>query len=215
MHKLDRTAIPAPECLAAYNYQQQRWDDLTQPHKQQIRLSLIQMQGVRCAYCEGSPYSEGHIEHFRRKNQAHYPQFTFHWDNLFFACGSQDHCGHYKDRPGAPVYNPDHLIKPDVHDPDAMFYFHSSGEVRLRPNPSPEEEHRANETIRVFNLNDGPLRGDRERAVRIYLKSNPNILDTLLTFDPLIRQDFIDEEIQATRSDPYCTTIRHLFETVH
>jgi hypothetical protein len=24
---------------------------------------------------------------------------------LFFACGSSDHCGHYKDRPGAPDYD--------------------------------------------------------------------------------------------------------------
>src|SRR4051812_35154990 len=110
MHKLDRTAIPAPACLANYDHLQHSWGDIKQADKQVIRQSLVQLQGERCAYCEGSPYREGHIEHFRRKNPAHFPQLTFRWDNLFLACGSQDHCGHYKDRPRAPAYNPDHVI---------------------------------------------------------------------------------------------------------
>ena len=69
--------------------------------------------------------------------------------------------------------------------------------------------------MRVFNLNHGALKADRRRAVRIYLQRAPNILDDLLAFDPQDREVFIDEEIQATSSDPYCTTIRHLFEAVH
>jgi uncharacterized protein (TIGR02646 family) len=215
MHKLDRATVPVPACLAEYDHQQHRWDDLTQHHKQEIRQLLGQLQGDRCAYCEGPPYREGHIEHFRRKNPAHFPALTFQWDNLFLACGSQDHCGHYKDRPSAPAYNPDHLIKPDIHDPDEVLYFHSSGEVRLRPNLSDGNAIRANETVRVFNLNEGALKAARRRAVRIYLEREPDILEALILFDPQDRQVFIAEESQATSADPYCTTIKHLFEAVH
>lgn len=215
MHKLDRSTNPAPLCLAEYDYLQHSWCDITSTHKQAVRRSLVKMQGERCAYCEGPPNSDGHIEHFRRKNPAHFPELTFEWDNLFFACGSQDHCGHYKDRPRAPQYNPDHLVKPDVHDPDQVFYFHSSGEVRARPKLVGDNAIRASETIRVFNLNSGALKAARRRAIQSYFKRDPHILDGLLAFDPQERQAFIAEEIEATRSDPYCTTIRHLFETVH
>lgn len=215
MHKLDRATVPIPACLAAYHHQQHSWDDLEQPHKQEIRQLLGQLQEERCAYCEGPPYRDGHIEHFRRKNPAHFPALTFQWDNLFLACGSQDHCGHYKDRPSAAAYNPDHLIKPDIHDPDQLLYFHSSGEVRLRPNLADVNANRASETIRVFNLNQGALKAARRRAVRIYLDREPDILEALILFDPQARQVFIADECQATASDPYCTTIKHLFEAVH
>ena len=216
MHKLDRAAVPAPACLVGlYQHGVHSWDNLTQANKQEIRQQLTLLQGERCAYCEGPPYAEGHIEHFRRKNAAHFPELTFVWDNLFLACGSPDHCGHYKDRPGAPGYDPNHLIKPDVHDPDAFLYFHSSGEVRLRPGISEDATERANETIRVFNLNCGELQAERRRALKIYEKREPGILEALIRFDEQSRQGFIEQEIQATRHDPYWTTIRHFFEKAH
>jgi uncharacterized protein (TIGR02646 family) len=215
MHKLDRTGVLAPTCLAGYQYPAQNWDAVVAEHKGEIREKLIELQGERCAYCEGPPYFDGHIEHFRRKNPGHYPHLTFDWTNLFLACGSLEHCGHYKDRRGAPPYNPDRLIKPDIHDPDELLYFYSSGEVRVRAHLPPEKDDQANETIRVFNLNDGKLMAARKRALRIYREREPNILEALLDFCEADRKVFIDEEIQATCSDPYWTTIRHFFEKVH
>ena len=52
MHKLDRTVVPEPACLAAYDYHTQNWDDLVATDKQQISGSLAQLQDVRCAYCD-------------------------------------------------------------------------------------------------------------------------------------------------------------------
>ena len=180
--------------------------------KKKIRSRLRKMQGPRCAYCEGAVYCDAHIEHFRRKNPHHFPELTFAWSNLFWSCESNEHCGHYKDRPSAPPYNPADLIKPDEEDPDVYFYFHSSGEVRPRSGLDPRQLHRANETIRVFNLNCGPLKAARRQALKQYERRDPDILEALMAFDEETRQAFIIEEIQATSRDPHCTVIRHFFE---
>lgn len=118
MHYLERTAIKAPECLQNYNYPAQTWDNFGSECKKELRHQLVEMQGipedstaegaeeygVRCAYCEGPIRQGGHIEHFRRKNPQHFPELTFARENLFLACGSVRHCGHYKDRPKADPY---------------------------------------------------------------------------------------------------------------
>ncbi|MDB5334581.1 MAG: Uncharacterized protein JWN70_200 [Planctomycetaceae bacterium] len=234
MHKLNRAAVQRPACLDNYDWNTQTWDKLHGQNKKRVRLSLQSMQGqqivddasddeqyfivgLRCAYCEGQIYYGGHIEHFRRKNPAHYPALTFEWTNLFIACGSKEHCGHYKDRPSAPPYAPDNLIKPDEHVPDDYLYFHTSGEVRVRHRPgmTDNDRRRGAETIRVFNLNCGRLRGDRQKAVNLYLSRSKRILEDLMEFEENDRQAFIDEEIEATKWEPFWTTIRHSFEKLH
>jgi uncharacterized protein (TIGR02646 family) len=212
MRKLDRNAAPAPPCLANYQHDTQTWDDVSGEDKRQIRQHLEQIQGPRCAYCEGPLEALGHqIEHFRRKNPRHFPELKFTWSNLFLACNSDDHCGHYKDRHGTP-YNPAELIKPDDYDPDKYLYFHSSGEVRPRPRLTPEAQRRATETIRVFHLDCAPLRHARRRALAQYERKEPRILDDLMAFDEESRKAFIAEEVQATSGEAYCTVIRHYFE---
>ena len=229
MHKLDRATVQKPTCLDGYDYNTQTWDHLTGNDKEVVRLSLQKMQGqqivtdnalyilgLRCAYCESQIFHGGHIEHFRRKNPAHHPELTFEWTNLFIACGSIVHCGHYKDRGGAP-YRPEDLIKPDVHDPNEFLYFHSSGEVRVRNrvNMSQQDMKRGNETIRVFHLNCGALKGARHKALNRYLDRNTGILEALMDSNENDRQVFIGNEIEATKWDPFWTTIRHFFEKLN
>ena len=215
MRKLDRTIAPSPACLGAYRHPANTWNDVESAERREIRASLERMQGNRCAYCEGLVGADGHIEHFRRKGPGHYPELTFDWPNLFLSCGSSDHCGHYKDRPGAPDYNPDEIVKPDIDDPDAELYFHSTGEVRPRSDGNAPNARRATETIRVLNLNCGRLRAQRRRVVRIYEQREPGILDALMEFDEPSRREFIDAEIEFTRNDPYWTVIRHYFEKIN
>jgi uncharacterized protein (TIGR02646 family) len=231
MHLIDRNATQAPACLADWDYHTQNWDDFGGKCKRELRLALQRMQsqqfiaddaddtaycilGLRCAYCESQIYHGGHIEHFRRKNPAHFPHLTFEWTNLFLACDSQRHCGHYKDRPRAPVYNPNDLIKPDQHDPDDYLYFHSSGEVRVRNRAgmSENDHHSGAETIRVFNLDCGPLRGARSKVASAYRNKYPTLLDELMGFPENDRNEYITLEIEATRWEPHSTTIRHFFE---
>lgn len=236
MHKLIRKAVPAPECLGNYDYRTQTWDHLHPACKRQVRLALQRMQaqhcraddaddaeyviwGLRCAYCQSQIFYGGHIEHFRRKNRRRpdaYPELTFVWDNLFLACGATEHCGHYKDRPSAAPYDPDDLIKPDEYDPDAFLFFHSRGQVLVRDRADlvDADRHRASETIRVFNLNCAYLRGARLKALNAYIKRNPGLIDDLMTFDEGLRHEYIRSEIEATKWDPFSTTIKHFFETI-
>jgi len=228
MHKLDRSAITAPACLAEYDYQTQTWDDFGGICKRQVRFALFQIQGIpgitsedaaeyglRCAYCEGAIWHEGHLEHFRRKNRSRpdgYPELTFDWNNLFIACGSQDHCGHYKDRKAAQPYDPDQLIKPDEHDPEHYLYFHSSGEVRAMDRLSDEDKHRAAETIRAFGLDNPSLVGARAKAVSKYRRMKIEDFEVLASWDEADRREYFLSEIEATRWEPYATTIKHFLQ---
>jgi uncharacterized protein (TIGR02646 family) len=226
MHKLDRTGVAPPACLATYNYKAQSWDDLAPVCKRELRAALVLMQGIpgvttpdaneyglRCAYCEGTIFHEGHIEHFRRKNAKHFPQLTFAWNNLFLACGSNEHCGHYKDRRGALAYDPAQLIKPDQDEPDSYLYFHSSGEVRARAGLNPVDASRANETIRVFGLDDRTLAGSRAKSISIYKRKVASDLDELASWPFADRQAYLAGEVDATRYEPYATTVKHFLQS--
>lgn len=167
--------------------------------------------GVRCAYYEGAIRHEGHIEHLRRKNPKHYPDLTFDWDNLFLACGSRSHCGHYKDHNQA--YNPDPLIKPDEHDPEDFLYFHSSGEVCVREGLNGADKLRAETTIRVFGLKNPALTSQRARAVRQYQKLLAEDFEDLASWSEADRREYFENEIKETRWQPYATTIKHFFKS--
>jgi len=222
MHALDRTCVQPPACLGAYNHHTQTWDDLSGDCKRRLRAALVQMQGIpevttpdaneyglRCAYCEGAIHNEGHIEHFRRKNPKHHPELTFIWTNLFLSCGERTHCGHYKDRPGAPAYDPAQLIKPDVHDPNDFLYFHSSGEVREKAGIDAVDRARARETIRVFGLDNPVLAGKRAWALSIYRQKIIADIDELAHWPVADRQEYLTKEFETVRHEPYATTIRH------
>lgn len=228
MHKLERADVNAPACLAEYDYQTQKWADFGGNCKKQLRFALFQMQGIpgitvenaaeyglRCAYCEGGIYNEGHIEHFRRKNpKLGFPELTFEWSNFFLACRANTHCGHFKDRRSAPPYNPDLLVKPDEHNPEHYLYFHSSGEVRAQANLNEEDKKRATETIRVFGLDNKVLEGARARAVSGYRKIKAGDFEELVSWDPADINDYLQGEIEATRWHPYATTIKHYLHCV-
>ena len=213
MHYLDRTAAPRPPCLDEYTYPAQNWGNVNDC-KPAIRSALIVIQGERCAYCEGPLFDGRHIEHFRRKNPAHFPELTFEWTNLFLSCQSQRHCGHFKDRPGAPQYNPDDLIKPDVDDPDEFFYFYSTGEVRVRNNMVGVQGGPAVETIRVFGLDDPALVGRRRKAVAPWKRQMEPDMNELSSWPAGDRHQYLSDELAAVADLPYATTIRHFLERV-
>lgn len=226
MHKLDRASVMPPACLDAYDYHTQKWKDLGSACKRELRAALVQMQGIpgvttpdaneyglRCAYCEGTIFHEGHIEHFRRKNRAHHPELTFAWENLFLACGANSHCGHYKDRRGAPAYDPAQLIKPDENEPSDFLHFHSTGEVRVRAGLSADDAHRATETIRVFGLDNGALSGTRAKAVSFYKTKVLDDLNELASWPLEDRQAYLVGELEVTRWEPYATTIHHFLQS--
>ena len=203
MRKLDRASVPAPACLASYKHGKHNWDSLTSDDKGQIRKQLEQLQGKRCAYCEGNLDSLGqHIEHFRKKSS--FPKLTFSWSNLYWSCDQKDSCGYFKDN-GAGKYKVEELLKPCVDDPDEFFRFRANGCIDIRDDLSAEDKRRAAETLRVFALGaqSGRLRKKRQQLLRQYAK----LADKLPAQQ---RQEYLRYELSRTATLPFSTAIRHV-----
>jgi len=214
MRQLDRNSALPPVCLTCYQHGKHNWGSVSLEHKDEIRASLEKMQGRRCAYCEGSVDSLGHhIEHFRAKGA--FPKLTFDWSNLYWSCDASDSCGRHKDHDSGP-YDPDDLIDPCREDPDRFFKFRSDGTIRVRTDIPDKEQRRANETLRVFNLNpsQGRLRQMRKRALEAYTARDPDILAALETFEPSERDAIIADELARTASEPFSAVIRHFFAQI-
>lgn len=206
MHKLTRG--PAPACLGHYNHGLNNWNDVTPADKQDIWLALDAMQGQRCAYCEADiSHSSRHIEHFRQKGRD--PTQTFVWANLFGSCNCEDTCGKHKDK--QPVYPPGVLIKPDVEDPEYFLRFHSDGTITNRLNISAADQHRASETRRLFNLDDGALRWQRRAAAIGYLQT-AEVIAQFAADDPHYAAACLADEIAATEHLPFATAIKHTLQ---
>jgi uncharacterized protein (TIGR02646 family) len=206
MRRLDRTAVPAPAALGNYRPGTHKWDDDVEYNDRvAIQNSLEQMQGRRCAYCEGSLDELGkHIEHFRRKHI--FPQLTFAWENLLWSCQASDSCGHFKDRNGKGwPYEVNNLINPCVDDPDRFFRFRTDGSISIRHGLSQTERTKAEETLRVLNLDDGRLRNMRKRAVAAYL--NMAIGDHGFTEADL--QQLFQSELLIAADYPFYSCVRH------
>jgi uncharacterized protein (TIGR02646 family) len=223
MHYLDRTSVDPPPCLDLFD-KKSAWEDCCCEQgcpkgrcpenirrKSQISEVLRGLQIDRCAYCETALNGHGHIEHFRRKHKSHFPHLTFDWKNLFLSCEGPDTCGHFKDRKHAPAYDPDKLIKPDQHDPECFLFFHSRGEVLAREGIDPSAKVRANETIRVFGLNDPSLQDRRRKAIAGYFAAH-NLLDELMELPTEERILYVEHELLAAESRPFRTAIHHFLK---
>lgn len=208
MHKLVRP-IP-PLCLSQYQHGRDNWGSVTQDHKSEIWLKLDEMQQHRCAYCEAEirtarENSNSHIEHLRQRRS--YPQGTFVWSNIFGSCNRQDSCGKYKD--DLSPYNHQDLIKMDTEDPELFLEFLPDGNVVPAKGLNAAEEHRANETIRIFNLN-GSLRQIRKTAVVGYLQTAEELATYAEEFDEEDWLPLLQDELSQIKDLPFTTAIKHM-----
>ena len=211
MHRLDRSLAPTPKCLANFRAGSHTWDNVKTSDKTEIRKCLVTMQGQRCAYCESPVAERGHqIEHFRRKGPGHFPHLTFEWSNLLLCCDQSDCCGHFKDRRGS-IYKIEDLIDPTNEEPDGFFWVHESGTIHVRGGRDGAQSHRATETLRVLNLNGHHgLRQMRARQLKMY--KDPNVLGELATWTDADRREYVQGELAATATQPFCTIIRHFLQ---
>lgn len=209
MHKLDRSNTPAPVCLSHYRHGLNNWKSLNPTDKQEIHQALETLQGKRCAYCECDLDQHGeHIEHFRQRDR--YPKGTFDWDNLFWSCLRDDSCGQHKDRCG--MYNHADLIKPDIEDPEHFFLFVVDGSITVRASLMDAEKHRANETLRIFNLDAqwGPLRKMRQLAVMGHLETIKTLQELAPDYELQELVKLIEQELEEAKKLPFCTAIKHV-----
>jgi uncharacterized protein (TIGR02646 family) len=215
MHKLERDPVP-PLGLGRYRHGQDQWGGTplipSLEERDEIWQKLNAMQGKRCAYCEG-PLPERdkhkcHIEHFRQRDR--YPQGTFDWHNLFGSCNRPDSCGSHKDNKYG-AYSHEVLIKPDVENPEKFLLFTKDGAVHARKDLLPKDLLRAEETIRILNLN-GPLKAIRSAAVQPYVETAEGL--AALAADPACSEEdllfFLQNELKDTAHLPYATAIRHV-----
>jgi uncharacterized protein (TIGR02646 family) len=197
--------------LGKFRHGLNQWKELSHADKKSIWECLNAMQSYRCAYCETSLLSksgqqEAHIEHFRQR--CRYLQGTFDWSNLFGSCNRQESCGKHKDR---QTYDHSDLIKVDDEDPEHFFRFLADGLVLPADHLSPAERLRAEETIRVFNLN-GPLRQIRKFNLMGYLQTAEEIVSLAMEFDDADWRPYLDEELNAISGKPFETAIRHVLQ---
>ncbi|GHU08745.1 hypothetical protein AGMMS50225_07950 [Betaproteobacteria bacterium] len=208
MHKLERG--DAPTCLRHYQHGRDGWSQVSPADKTAIWRELDDMQGARCAYCEAdiSNPDNKHIEHFQQRRR--FPQGTFDWNNLFGSCSREDSCGKHKDRCGA--YTPEDIVKPDVDDPEHFFVFVSDGTIAIRHGLNPQDQQRARETLRVFNLNNqsGPLRYMRQQAVAGYIQATKEWSELAVECDQSEWLPLLKEELAAIAHLPFATVIKHV-----
>ena len=205
MRRLNRGDVDVPACLVEFRHGEHTWDDV-RAHKAEIHACLEQMQGRRCAYCEGPLDTLGqHVEHFRRK--FHFPLLTFVWTNLYWSCDQKDSCGHFKDH-GAGAYDVNDLIDPCSDDPDHFFRFRLDGTISVRQGLSASDKRKADETLRVLNLHPkwGRLRNMRKAALSNYVY----LVDEASGFAPAELQELFRDELNAARHLPFSTAIRHV-----
>lgn len=205
MQRLDRPVAPA--CLTNYRHGVDRWASNCPTHaeRNEIWVQLDAMQHGRCAYCEKDLSRARHIEHFRQRRS--YPQGTFAWDNLFGSCDRTDSCGKHKDACGP--YEHAELIKPDVDDPERYLVFVATGAVQVRANLASRDRRKAEETIRVFNLN-GALKQIRRAVLLQYLETAEDLTLMAAEYGDAEVLPMLEEELRSVAQLPHATAIRHL-----
>jgi uncharacterized protein (TIGR02646 family) len=208
MHRLNRGT--APVCLAGYEHGVHQWANgiPTPQEKSDIWACLDAMQQARCAYCEaGLVDGDKHIEHFRQRSR--HPAGTFDWPNLFASCNRKDTCGKHKDN--CRQYNHVDLLKPDVDDPDDFLLFVSDGTIAVRSDLAGPAQQRAQETLRVFNLDaqHGALRHLRRAAAAGYLQTAEEFQQFAAEFNEADWRPLLDQELAAISHLPFVTAIRH------
>jgi uncharacterized protein (TIGR02646 family) len=174
---------------------------------EQVRQALQATHDRQCAYCEAALEDRWHIEHLWPK--SHYPQRTFDWENLFASCMRKNTCGTHKDQGGRP-YDPADLIDPGREDPDDYLFFAQDGTAQPRVGLTARRLRRAEETIRVFNLNAPALLYQRAQVIRTLLCSEPDVVEVLATFPPEDRWAWVRELIEDYCAGCFQTPVRHL-----
>jgi uncharacterized protein (TIGR02646 family) len=133
-------------------------------HKQ-VKATLVNMFHGKCAYCESkiTHVDYGHIEHYRPKSR--FPDLTFEWTNLLFACCICNGAEHKGDRfPEETDNGP--LVNPCDDEPAEHLHFQYDPESKLASvyGLTPRGET----TEKLLGLNRHDLRKERSRqALRL------------------------------------------------
>jgi uncharacterized protein (TIGR02646 family) len=134
--------------------------------RQKTFLPALLDMTKHCAFCDAyemGPDIQATVEHFRPKIE--YPQLAFQWINLYLCCANCQVKGKH--------FEPS-LLRPDDKGYQFERYFSidlRTGEVKPKVSATPEDQKRAETTIRLYRLNSNGKPGARISRWRFY-KSN-------------------------------------------
>ena len=133
------------------------------------------------------------IEHYVAKTVN--SDMAFEWSNLLPACGLCNNAKGEHDHKGA-------LLKPDAEDPEPYFWMHpDTGKLEPHPQLDEAQSERANETIRLCNLQRPALCAKRVAMLMTVLR--------WLSHAELARAEW--EELSSP-SQEYKFVLRHTLE---
>ena len=154
----------------------------TPADRDEVRSALVEMQGNRCAYCDcdlSKNARRAHVEHFVQQHRR--KSAIFDWSNLFLSCSCEDCCGKHKDE-HVGSYADEDLVKPDDVQPREYIRFTRDG--RVWPKNGCRQ---GQETIRVFALDCGRLRGMRKSYLAAIAAELDDFVKLGLSPDELVR----------------------------
>lgn len=106
-----------------------------------IKDILFASSNHKCAFCEGKPAENGHIEVEHFKPKSIYPELTFEWSNFLPSCKKCNLSKLNHDTGTFPIVNP------YISDPEDFFFYEDIRIKAIRDNPI------ANDTIEICGLN--------------------------------------------------------------
>lgn len=152
------------------------WEEFSKECKDEyleVREKATFEQGQECAYTglwlgEDSSF-QNHLDHFHLR--AFYPNQTFDWINIFAAVHHNDYGSDSKDKfIKGPKKNADRQyetfwspLEPNLQE---KFWYRTDGWMEANPNLEDSIKEKAEETIRIYNLNHPELCRKREDLIR-------------------------------------------------
>ena len=158
--KLSQEKIKWTERWKEIHAKRRTGDWATKTARQILQSALYPLTHGKCAFCESKLGKTSHpeIDHYVPKSID--PDLAFEWTNLLPACRL---CNEAK---GCQNHN-NALLKPDAEDPEPYFWINrDSGELEADPKLSEAEKKRAEETIRLCDLQRGSLCESRLHILR-------------------------------------------------
>jgi uncharacterized protein (TIGR02646 family) len=180
----------------------QKGEWATRSAKKTIGAALYSLAHGKCVYCESvlGVTVDLEVDHYVAKTIA--PLLAFDWANLLPSCRL---CNR-------PKLNHDHanaLLKPDVEDPEPFFWIHpDTGKLEAHPALDAAGRHRADETIRLCDLQRPKLcarRVDALRRVNRWLQQ----VATAAMLNKTLREEW---EFLSNPSSEYKFVLRHALE---
>ena len=156
-----------------FNNNCNNWSDFHEDYKnifEESRLVILtDEQNQLCGYTEIhiNKLIDCHIDHYKKKNSAFFPELIFDWNNLIVATKDSDFGANYKDnKSDIQVNDYDNIFNPVIDNVENYFYYTFWGEITPKPEISGSEKEKVKKTIEVFNLNHNSLKDRRKNLIR-------------------------------------------------